>query len=92
VGTGPAFAAIGVGNRGGEEGARESKLNCALIRQMSTENFVAKYMVKRRGPPRARVGLRTGPGAVTVDSITQRLIRDRPLMARSRHWQNNDVR
>jgi hypothetical protein len=49
----------------------------ALIRQMSTENFVAKYMA------RARVGLRTRPGAVTVDSITQRLIRDRPLLARS---------
>src|SRR5216684_3614539 len=58
----------------------------ALIRQMSTENFVAKYMVKRRGPPRARVGLRAGPGAVTVDSITQRLIRDRPLLAQSGHW------
>jgi hypothetical protein len=72
-GIGPAFGAIGVGNRTRGEGARESRANCALIRQMSTENqlwgaprihgellklgfevaqsSVAKYMVKRRGPP-----------------------------------------
>ena len=73
-GIGPAFAAIGVGNRTRGEGAREFEIELrALIRQMSTENqlwgaprihgellklgfsvaqsTVAKYMVKRRGPP-----------------------------------------
>jgi hypothetical protein len=67
VGIGPAFAAIGVGNRVDGEGDRRSK------RKMSTENLlwgaprihgellklgfelaqssVARYMVKHRGPP-----------------------------------------
>src|ERR1700694_5219268 len=58
----------------------------ALIRQMSTENFVAKYMAQRRGPPsQGALWLANGGlGAVTVDSITQRLIRDRPLLAAKR--------
>ena len=74
VGTGPAFAAIGVGNRIDGEGGRKSSTELrALIRRMSIENplwgaprihgellklgfevaqsSVAKYMVKRRGPP-----------------------------------------
>src|ERR1700726_4483831 len=72
VGTGPAFAATGVGSRAHWEGDRDTKLR-ALIRRMSMENplwgaprihgellklgfevaqsSVAKYMVKRRGPP-----------------------------------------
>jgi hypothetical protein len=72
-GIGPAFGAIGVGNRTRGEGARQSSELRVLIRQISTENqlwgaprihvellklgfsvaqsSVAKYMVKRRGPP-----------------------------------------
>jgi transposase InsO family protein len=73
-GIGPAFAAIGVGNRTRGEGRPRIQIELrALIRQMSTENplwgaprihgellklgfsvaqsTVAKYMVKRRGPP-----------------------------------------
>src|SRR6202045_4945570 len=74
VGTGPAFAATGVGNRVHGEGGHkiETELR-AMIRRMSIENplwgaprihgellnlgfevaqsSVAKYMVKRRGPP-----------------------------------------
>src|ERR1700731_4470402 len=73
VGTGPAFAAAGVGGRAHRESDRRSTRSCVLIRRMSVENplwgaprihgellklgfeiaqsSVAKYMVKRCGPP-----------------------------------------
>jgi hypothetical protein len=72
AGIGPAFVAIGVGNRGGGGRPQITTELRALIGWMSTENLlwvrrihgklrtlgfsvaqssVAKYMVKRRGPP-----------------------------------------
>src|SRR6201993_4398339 len=78
VGTGPAFAATGAGNRVDGEGGHRSRRSCALIRLMSMENPLFTEAFPWNGAPRYMIRDRDRIyGAVVTRRLRAMGIRDK---------------